>query len=74
MHVMLVHPQHGTKFALSQTEIDHDENLGWMRYTDSTPAEQSAQAAPRPKRRRVIEQPIEQPNSEPLASDESGGT
>lgn len=73
MHVMLVHPEHGVKFALSQTEIDHDENFGWTRYTDDTPAAVPAEAAPRPKRRRVIEQPVEQPNSATLASDESEG-
>ena len=71
MHVMLVHPQHGVKFALSEAEIEHDENFGWTRYTDSTPAEEPAPAAPKPKRRRVTEQPVEQPNSNALVSDES---
>lgn len=74
MYVMLVHPQHGTKFATSQTEIEHDENFGWTIYTEPTPAAEPAEAAPRPKRRRVIDQPVEQPNSETLASDESEGT
>lgn len=76
MHVMLTHPDHGVKFALSESEIEHDEKFGWTRYTDDTPAEESVEAAPKVKRsytRRVIDKPIEQPNSNALASDESEG-
>ena len=76
MYVMLTHPDHGVKFAMSASEIEHDENFGWTRYTDDTPAEESAEAAPKAKRsytRRVIEKPVEQPNGDEPASDESEG-
>lgn len=75
--ILLTHPIHGTKFALSEEEVKMDEKFGWTRYTDATPTEQTpVEAAPKAKRsytRRVIEQPIEQPNSNELASDESEG-
>ena len=70
--IMLTHPDHGIKFALSEAEVTHDAKFGWTRYTDGTPAE----AAPVEKRkytRRVTTQPLEQPNDEQSASDESAG-
>jgi len=76
MHVMLSHPVHGIKFAMSEAEIEHDAKHGWTRYTDSTPAQVAPEdAAPKRKyTRRVTEQPIEQPNGEMPASDESEGS
>lgn len=76
--ILLTHPNHGSKFALSENEVEHDEKFGWTRYTEATPApveqEETAEVAPKRKyTRKVIEQPIEQPNSDALASDESEG-
>ena len=76
MNVIMVHPVHGAKVAINDVEAEQDEKAGWTRYNPDTTTE--AVAAPeveRPKRgrpRRVTE-PIEQPNSKPLASDESEG-
>lgn len=85
-NILLTHPVHGSKFALSDAEVDHDEKHGWVRYTDDTPvkaasrkggkkaapAEQPVEEAPAP-----TETPIEQPNEVPdfltPASDESEG-
>lgn len=70
--ILLTHPDHGSKFALSETEVENDVKQGWTRYTDATPQE----AAPVEKRkytRRVTTQPLEQPNDEPSASEESAG-
>jgi hypothetical protein len=35
-NILLTHPVHGSKFALSNAEIEHDEKHGWVRYTDDT--------------------------------------
>lgn len=76
--ILLTHPDHGCKFALSDAEVKHDEKFGWVRYTESTPAAaENAPAEVAPKRkytRKVIEQPIEQPNGDAPVSDESEGT
>lgn len=32
MNVVLVHPVHGAKVAINQTEIEMDEKNGWQRY------------------------------------------
>jgi len=76
MNVILIHPVHGAKIAISELEIEQDEKNGWTRYNSDTPAEQvAAPEAERPRRgrpRRVTE-PIERPNSKMLASDESEG-
>ena len=78
MNVVLVHPEHGAKIATHDDEISHDEKLGWKRYNADTPVEVvSEPVVEAPKRkytRKVTEQPIEQPNSEKLASDESEGS
>lgn len=71
MNVVLVHPQHGAKIAMSDVEIEQDEKMGWTRYTAPTPTQEVA--APVRRKRRTSEQPIEQPNSNMLASDESEG-
>lgn len=77
--ILLTHPEHGSKFALSDGEVEHDEKFGWVRYTDTTPTE-VAPVDDKPKRkytRRVTDQPSEQPNEVPefltSASDESAG-
>lgn len=70
--ILLTHPVHGSKFALSESEVEHDAKFGWTRYTDATP-EVAAPVEKRKYTRRVTEQPIEQPNSNMLASDESEG-
>ena len=76
--ILLTHPDHGNKFALSESEVEHDEKFGWVRYTEPTPAavaqDEFAEAAPKRKyTRKVIEQPIEQPNGDAPVSDESEG-
>ena len=75
--IMLSHPDHGIKFAMSESEVEHDEKFGWVRYTDSTPAaveDLAAEVAPKRKyTRKVTEQPIEQPNGSEPVSDESEG-
>ena len=79
MNVVMVHPDHGAKIAMSDLEIEQDEKNGWTRYNRSTPAETVAAPEEKPKRRsrKVTEQPIEQPNEMPeflaSASDESEG-
>lgn len=70
--ILMTHPTHGSKFALSESEAEHDAKFGWTRYTDATP-EVAAPVEKRKYTRRVTEQPIEQPNSNMLASDESEG-
>jgi len=78
MNVVLVHPIHGAKVAINAQELEHDEKLGWTRYTPDAPAEKPVESASveespakRKYSRRVTRQPIEQPNSDTLASDES---
>jgi hypothetical protein len=84
MNVVLVHPIHGAKVAINQTELEMDEKLGWTRYNPDTPVEEPTKAAPvermlvkRKYTRSVTSQPIEQPNEMPAflasASDESEG-
>lgn len=75
--ILLTHPDHGSKFALSESEVEHDEKFGWTRYTEPTPAE-TAEAAPKRKYTRKVaeqtsDQPIEQPNGDEPVSDESEG-
>jgi hypothetical protein len=80
--ILLTHPVHGSKFALTDTEVEQDEKHGWTRYTDDTP-KVAATRKPRKAKAEVEEtvQPeaesIEQPNETPefLApvSDESEG-
>jgi hypothetical protein len=79
-NVVLVHPVHGAKVATNETEIEMDEKNGWTRYNRATPVE-AAPTIDKPVRnkltRKVIQQPIEQPNEVPAfltsASDESEG-
>ena len=69
MNVIMVHPVHGAKIAMSPVEIEQDEQNGWSRYNSDTPAEPSVEVAPKRKyTRRVVQ---EQPNSNALVSDES---
>ena len=78
MNVVLVHPIHGAKVAINELEMAQDEKNGWTRYNPDTPVEVApepvVEAPKRTTRRKVTEQPIEQPNSEKLASDESEGS
>lgn len=68
MNIVLVHPQHGAKIALSDAEVEQDEKLGWTRYTPaSAPVEEEK------PRRRYTRKPVEQPNSNALASDDLEG-
>jgi hypothetical protein len=68
MNVILTHPKHGAKIALSDVEIAHDEKLGWTRYTPAT----APVVEDKPKRR-YTRKPVEQPNSNMLASDDLEG-
>jgi hypothetical protein len=81
MNVTLVHPLHGAKVAINETEVAEDEKNGWTRYnTDTPPVVASESVTDAPKRkytRKVTDQPVEQPNEVPSfltsASDESEG-
>lgn len=81
MNVTLVHPLHGAKVAINETEIAEDEKNGWTRHNPDTPAvvaSESVTDAPKRKyTRKVTDQPVEQPNEVPpfltSASDESEG-
>jgi hypothetical protein len=81
MNVTLVHPLHGAKVAINETEVAEDEKNGWTRYNPDTPpvvASESVTDAPKRKyTRKVTDQPVEQPNEVPSfltsASDESEG-
>jgi hypothetical protein len=66
MNIVLTHPKHGAKIAISEVEAKQDEKIGWVRYTAPTPVE--------PVVRKYTRKPIEQPISNALlASDESEG-
>ena len=78
MNVVMVHPDHGAKIAMTDLEIEQDEKNGWTRYNADTPAQAAApEDKPKRKPRKVTDQPIEQPNEMPeflaSASDESEG-
>lgn len=77
MNVVLVHPIHGAKIATHQAELEQDVQNGWMEYNPDTPAVVAPEAEKPKRKRKVIDQPIEQPNEVPdfLApvSDESEG-
>jgi hypothetical protein len=81
MNITLVHPIHGAKVAINETEVANDEKNGWTRYNPDTPpvvASESVTDAPKRKyTRKVTDQPVEQPNEVPSfltsASDESEG-
>lgn len=77
MNVIMVHPVHGAKIAMSPVEIEQDEQNGWSRYNPDTPAAPAVEVAPKRKyTRRVVqtEQPNEVPNFLTSVSDESEGT
>lgn len=38
MHIYLKHPIHGTKVAISDLEVAHDEQNGWSQYNPVEPA------------------------------------
>ena len=81
MNVVLVHPIHGAKVAINELEMEQDVKNGWTQYNPDTPVEKPTEAAPvedapakRKYTRKVTQQPIEQPNRDTLASDESEGS
>lgn len=43
MNVVLVHPVHGAKVAINQTEIEMDEKNGWQRYNPDAVPESAAE-------------------------------
>lgn len=61
--ILLTHPVHGSKFALSDGEVEHDEKYGWKRYTDDTPKAAATTKGRKAtvKVEREVEQPAEQP-------------
>ena len=79
MNVVMVHPEHGAKIAMSDIEIEQDVKNGWTQYNSDTSAQEVTAPEDKPKRkpRKVTDQPIEQPNEMPeflaSASDESEG-
>lgn len=36
--IYLSHPKHGIKIASLEAEAEHDEQHGWVRYTEPTPS------------------------------------
>lgn len=82
MNVVLVHPIHGAKVAINHEEMEQDVKNGWTEYNPEASIEMTPEPVvetPRRKyTRRVIEQPVEQPNEVPAfltsASDESEGS
>ena len=34
MHILLEHPVHGKKIAISEMEVEHDKEHGWKRVKD----------------------------------------
>ena len=68
MNVVLIHPIHGAKVAINQSEIEMDEQNGWKRYNPDTPADEPVEVAPKRKYTRRVQ---EQPTSNALVSDES---
>ena len=70
MNIVLVHPKHGAKIAISEAEIKNDEKCGWTRFTEPTPVEPVVEEVKRKYTRKPIEQPI---SNALLASDESEG-
>ena len=65
--ILMTHPDHGSKFAMSETEAVHDEKFGWTRYTEDAPVEK------RKYTRRAATTSLEQPNGDAPVSDESAG-
>lgn len=70
MNVVMVHPIHGAKVAINDQEIEMDEKNGWSRYNADTPTPEK----PKRKYTRKAAAPLEQPNSNALASDDFEGT
>lgn len=77
-NILLTHTVHGSKFALSDAEVEHDEKHGWMRYTDDTPVKAASRKGGKKQPQRSsqskkpveeapapTETPIEQPNEVP---------
>ena len=80
MNIVMIHPIHGAKVAISEPEIEQDEKNGWTRYNADTSAHKVTAPEEKPKRKiskKVEHQPVEQPNEVPSflasVSDESEG-
>ena len=72
--ILLTHPVHGSKFALSEAEVKIDEENGWVRYTaNAAPVAAPVERVKRKWTRRASETPVEQPNGGEPVSDESEG-
>ena len=41
MHILLEHPIHGKKIAISEMEVEHDKEHGWKRVKDKPVDNQS---------------------------------
>ena len=65
MNVVLVHPVHGAKIAICQAELEQDVKNGWTEYNPDTPVEVAPEAEKPKRKRKVSDQPIEQPNEVP---------
>jgi hypothetical protein len=52
MQIYLKHPLHGQKVAISDMEVEHDEQNGWVRYNPDTPEVEVAEPTNALKRRR----------------------
>lgn len=57
MHIYLKHPIHGTKVAICDLEVEHDERNGWSQYNPDEPevVEVNALEVKRRPRRAVAE-------------------
>lgn len=81
MNVILVHPIHGAKVAISEREIEVDVKNGWLEYNPNV-VDEMVSKPEKPARnklsRKVTDHPVEQPNEVPefltSSSEESEGT
>jgi hypothetical protein len=53
MHIYLKHPQHGTKVAISDLEVEEDVKNGWKVYNLDAPEVEAASVNELKKRRKT---------------------
>ena len=53
MHIYLKHPQHGSKIAISDLEVEEDVKNGWKMYNLDAPAKEVAPVNELKRRRKT---------------------
>ena len=53
--IYLMHPIHGAKVAIAETEAVYDETLGWIRFDPELTREVAAATLPRTRTRRALD-------------------